>query len=508
MESCQAPRGELTVRRATSPSGGLVLGVLLVCAVTVLVWCPLRTRLELGGDEGYELQKALLMHRGATLYREIWNDQPPLHTWLLSLMFRVLGEEALWGRLLSLVAALWLGWNVGYWSRRGVAGPVGGALAVALLFTSGHFFIWSISAMLEVPAAAAGMTAVWLAHTRRFPDWQAGLLAGVLMGLAGQVKMTALLYCPACLGVLWLRQIEAPTREEKCRAWVVSVGTFGAGVLLGFLAIAMLWPGELSGLWSHFSPQMRAAFAPDYSFDWNWLAHEAALLLLGALFPLVATRSQWRHSLPFLVNFATTLLVLQFHRPVWPYYVLHLLVPAAILAAASLQAGWESLVLLFTRQRPPTGILRQMAGLVALVYSLVVVPTQLAGQIRASRLPDTALNQELVQQMQRCRAFSDRAFSVRPIIAFQAGMTTPPRTTVLPEKRIRLEPDIREVIAEDLEQWQPGAIYLFARFVTPRVQAFLDRDYALVFRDRTDFLYIRKDIARRLGDAEQSVAHK
>jgi hypothetical protein len=449
-----------------------------------------------------------LMHRGAALYREIWNDQPPLHTWMLSLMFRVLGEDALWGRLLSLVAALWLGWNVGYWSRRGVAGPVGGALTVSLLFTSDLFFTWAISAMLEVPAAAAGMTAIWLAHTRRFPDWQAGLLAGVLMGLAGQIKMTALLYCPSCLGVLWLRQVEAPARKEKWRFWTVSVGTFGAGVLTGFLAIAMLWPGELSGLWSHFSPQMRAAFALDHPFDWNWLAQEPALMLLGALFPLVATRSQWRHSLPFLLNFASTLLVLQVHRPVWPYYVLHLLVPAAILAAAPLQAGWESLVLLFTQERPPTGILRQMAGLMALVYSLVVVPTQMAGQIRASRLPDTALNQELVQQMQRCRAFSDRAFSVRPIIAFQAGMTTPPRTTVLPEKRIRLEPDIREVIAEDLEQWQPGAIYLFARFVTPRVQAFLERNYALVFQDRTDFLYIRKDIARRLSDMEQSDAHK
>jgi len=59
-----------------------------------------------------------------------------------------------------------------------------------------------------------------------------------------------------------------------------------------------------------------------------------------------------------------------------------------------------------------------------------------------------------------------------------------------------------------LEPWQPGAIYLFARFVTPRVQAILDRDYDLVFHHRTDFLYIRKDIARRLGDAEQPVAHK
>ncbi len=506
MGSYQATLGEMTDRRRLYPGGGLILGALLVCAVSILVWCPLATRLELGGDEGYELQKARLVHQGWRLYRDIWNDQPPLHTWMLSLLFRVLGEEALWGRLLSLAAALWLGWNVGYWSRRGIAGPVGGALALVLLFSTGSFFTWSISAMLEAPAAAAGMTAVRIADSRRFPDWQAGLVTGAVMGLAAQVKMTALLYCPACLVVLWLRQNDVPARQ-KWLPWTVSTGTFVAGVVLGFYMIAALWPGELSGLWSHFSPLMRTAFSRDYHFDWNWLSQEPALLLLGALFPTVAARSQWRYCLPFSVNFASTLLVLQIHRPVWPLYTLHLLVPAAILATVSLQAGWESLRLFFTRKTSPTGILQRSTGLVALVYCLVMAPTHLVWQIRLSRLLDTTLNLELVEHMQQCRSLSDRAFSVRPIIAFQAGMLTPPRTTVLPEKRVRLEPGLREVIAEDLEQWRPGAVYLYARFMTPRIQALLDRDYDLVFQERTDYLYLRKDIARSLRDTERSVDH-
>ncbi len=54
---------------------------------------PLRTALEFGGDEGYELMKGFLVSLGHPLYREVWNDQPPLHTELLTLLFRLFGPS-------------------------------------------------------------------------------------------------------------------------------------------------------------------------------------------------------------------------------------------------------------------------------------------------------------------------------------------------------------------------------------------------------------------------------
>jgi len=67
---------------------------------------PLRTALEFGADEGYELMKAFLVSLGHPLYREVWNDQPPLHTELLALLFRVFGASAYVGRLLSVGFAM------------------------------------------------------------------------------------------------------------------------------------------------------------------------------------------------------------------------------------------------------------------------------------------------------------------------------------------------------------------------------------------------------------------
>ncbi len=48
--------------------------------LALLLVASLRTGLEFGADEGYELMKRWLVSLGHLLYLEIWNDQPPWHT--------------------------------------------------------------------------------------------------------------------------------------------------------------------------------------------------------------------------------------------------------------------------------------------------------------------------------------------------------------------------------------------------------------------------------------------
>src|SRR5579859_5817859 len=64
----------------------------LLCLVA-----PLGTAFQFGPDEGYEFMKAFLVSVGHPLYSEIWNDQPPLHTEILALLFRLFGPSALVG---------------------------------------------------------------------------------------------------------------------------------------------------------------------------------------------------------------------------------------------------------------------------------------------------------------------------------------------------------------------------------------------------------------------------
>jgi hypothetical protein len=482
--------------------GSSVLCLLSAIAVAVFTWCPLASRIEFGGDEGYELQKAFLMKLGFRLYDEIWNDQPPLHTWLLSKALALLGNQTICGRMFSLASALFVAWSVGVWAHRS-AGWHGAVVVVIMLFGHSMFFLLGISAMLELPTIAAAMLAVNAAGRPGMPAQQGALVAGVLMGVAAQVKLTALLYSLSCLGLLWLK-------ADEQRLWRISSErisaalTFLLGVTVSFFAIAALWPGELSAILPHFSSEMTAAFGKDRGFRVEHLQQEPTLLLVGALALVSVGAKNLRFALPFLLQLVTTLVVLHFHRPYWEYYILHLLVPSAVLAALPLQEGWQTFARLFVPgPSPPVG-LKSALCLLAVIYSVVAGPAKFVQQLKESRQPDDLVNRELATLMRRFGSASESAFSIRPIFAFRAGLSTPPRTTVIPEKRVRTEKRLAELIRTDLESFRPGQVYLLSYLIKPVLQEVLLRDYQLLFQDGDHCLFLRRDIAelsRRAGPA-------
>ena len=78
-------------------------GLLLVLTITIVIYLslPLGSALEFGGDEGFELMKGYLCAKGYSLYSQIWNDQPPVLTMLLSLLFKSCGPSVLAARCLA-----------------------------------------------------------------------------------------------------------------------------------------------------------------------------------------------------------------------------------------------------------------------------------------------------------------------------------------------------------------------------------------------------------------------
>ena len=61
-----------------------VLGAILAAFLLIECFIPLSTAVRVGADEGFNLAKATLCLKGHKLYSEIWNDQPPLHTIVLT----------------------------------------------------------------------------------------------------------------------------------------------------------------------------------------------------------------------------------------------------------------------------------------------------------------------------------------------------------------------------------------------------------------------------------------
>src|SRR5437016_1003012 len=115
------------------------LSLLVPLCFVLLIICaaPLRTALEFGTDEGYELMKGFLLSRGFALYSEIWSDQPPLHTALLAFLFKLFGPSALAARLLSVAFAALALWSF-HELIRSRSGIIAAWIGTVLLALSPH----------------------------------------------------------------------------------------------------------------------------------------------------------------------------------------------------------------------------------------------------------------------------------------------------------------------------------------------------------------------------------
>jgi hypothetical protein len=217
--------------------------ILLVIGFYCLLEClvPLRTAVQIGGDEGFELAKATLCSKGFRLYEQVWNDQPPLHTWLVTKVIQFSDQPSKSGsgsapstldarpstptispllpRLVSvffgavLIGSLFLmAWKL--------AGLAVATIACVMLICSPGFLGLSASCMLEVPAYATAVAAMavlvvgvnrkadleHLPRTRapRFNSAKISLVsAAILFGASIMMKLVPLMLAPLFVLILY-----------------------------------------------------------------------------------------------------------------------------------------------------------------------------------------------------------------------------------------------------------------------------------------------------------------
>ncbi len=244
----------------------VILTILLTAFFLIQSCVPLRTAVQIGADEGFELAKATLSLKGYRLYSEVWNDQPPLHTFLITQILKNISPTILGPRLVTSVFAAVLLASVFFISLR-VSGLFVAALATALLIVSPGFVELSSSCMLEIPALAPAVAALGvlliggqskrqlnpnrIAETAEHAEYAKGrsrdsftlrvkrtatlnaashalflrgprisrftpiasstfkdVLAGVLFGVAFQIKLVNVILLPLAALIVWLRQHE------------------------------------------------------------------------------------------------------------------------------------------------------------------------------------------------------------------------------------------------------------------------------------------------------------
>jgi len=480
--------------------GGL-LGV-LAALLLVYSFLPLGTALEFGGDEGFEVIKPFLCLKGFSLYKEIWNDQPPVFTVLLTWAFKIWGPTILVARL---VAA---GFGLGLFATffllvRQRSGLRSAMLASFLLLASPVVLQLSVSVMLEAPAFATALLSAallfqWCRHPHR--GWL--LASGAVMGIALQIKLTAVLVVPAVLAEVALTrwssrsQLWARGAALDIVQWVTSVAAL-------FLAIGLVWASGSfqSSFRSHFMERP----VPGHSRAENYVLPASRLREhadgLGAAFiglVVLVRQKRWREYAFPAALLLTASAIHAVHRPWWNYYYLHLAIPLAWLGGAGLSdiisavsTSWSTGPFRLASAGAWKGVV-----LCALAALLLARPEKrLEANLRDLRQRPRVDPSVIVAKMRQYAPGTHWAYADPVIYPFHAQVPVPPELAIVMLKRFWSGQITVEAVVATCKRYHAEQLVLPA---TPssKWDELLASDYLAVCAERGWALYVARTLCQ------------
>lgn len=490
---------------------GMVAVILLLA---LAIFAPMREALVIGGDDSFELCKAQLLHRRPDLADRLANDQPWLHTLIISTLFHWLGEDAAIPRLFSLLCTLALVLACfRILSKDG--GMVEKCLILTFFVTSTQVMKLAVSAMLEIPAfaPAAWAVALSLGCGARSTFWRA-LGAGLLLAAAANIKLTALMVMPAWMMAMWVGR-----REIVSSRWAI---TLFSGFLLGSILVAWVSPTfSFDHLWlKHWRARgitwERGGLPP----IWDHVINDVTIYLaaFAGIWVLVSEGGRRHPGLLFAAGWLlTSLLVHIFHRPWFGYYALHFHVPVTILAAQGMARFLRNTFVHMTNPNI-TSELRQKNGGVAdqsgnsqsgFTWSAIAAIVVVSGWF-GFRLPATI---DQLLQIRRAELATENVFldAIRPYaqrvtwlystdntIVFHSGILQPPELVLITTKRYLLREISQEIVYQTIQAYRPEMMLLdrFGELSDPRFQTWVEESgYVKTFWMGNKELWISEHLA-------------
>lgn len=451
---------------------------------------------EFDTDEGFNLMKALLLDQGYDLYRQIWSDQPPLFTHVLSSVMHIFGYHVESGRVLVLLSACLLLWSAFLFLRiaSGTAQAFLGTLAILWI---PNFLKLSYSVMIGLPAIALAMTS--LAALAAWHRKRSTLLLGfsaLFLGLSVLTKGFTLLLLPIFLiGILCssypYNKNEAPPFSRRA----LPAAVFSAVFALTLIGLIWLLIG-LDHIQALLQTHLLARHAEQYR-NFNLLRalgnHEWQLFSAALAGSLIALR-QRRWLLLYPVSWMTVAAVmLSQHTPVWRHQLLLVTVPAAMLVPMVAEAGWHML-----QPKIHRGSLSWRGVIAALLILFFLY--DIGGAVLETRSRYHGTDQKALWNWQLTAAMAVYAphtrwvVTDRPMFAFRSGLPVPPELAVLSDKRLKTT-SIEQELPQILHRVQPEQVAL-ARFQWPRMLPYLRQHYRLVYSCPGGSLFLRSDFWR------------
>ncbi len=450
------------------------LWVLLSFALAVL-W---KDRV-LGGDEGLEAAKALQWLRMPSEWLRVWNDQPPLLSFIGALALKLGHEDMQAVRFCSILLCLGLPLSLAcYFGQMRM--PWGAPIAAAFLWFA-FPTIWGVF-MQEGPAYALGLASLIPLCGDPKGSRLRLIISSSIAAFALSIKLTAAF--ALLVPFIFLCQQSA----LKPLIW-------GSLAVLIVVVLSCILPGWSWNtiLISHFQGTklgMEQFHLRANAYTDAWLLCIFSLFAVGNRY----LRQALRPVMPWIVAAITSILIHILHKPFYLYYNLHLIAPLAVLAAVGLLdllVLAENFTLRGELSRMERGAIIAGAGSLICVWIFVGLASlrhhfQMTAPISAS---------DVVAGLRSLRSRGEEAFSLDPLWTFSADMTqSPPELTFVSLKRFWSGEISEAAIAGILLSNRIGGAVLTEEAVGRSAWKEFVAHYGPVARTGGSVLFARKDL--------------
>lgn len=473
--------------------------------ILVVLFYPFRFVFELDPDEGINLIKAFLSMQGIRLYSEIWSDQPPIFTHILSILFRIFGHSANVARILVLLLSCLLLWAIvrymlSFWRLPHAIG------AFLLIIILPYYTRLSVSVMIGLPAIVFAMLsflALSYWHLERKYIWL--ILSAILLGVSVLTKaFTGFLVPIFTIGIL-LFDIEGFRLKRSwgnflkpTAIWVAIfsiVTMFMAITFIGLEGIPQLINLHLiAGSSESLAHQIQDKTISEYLIA-SW-----PILLLGLVGMLYSIKEKKWTALYLSAWVITSFLLLSNHFPIWYHHQLLVTVPAACLAGIAIgEFMRETLNVLRTRKLRPLDVILVSISLIAIIFVATDRIPSLRNQYDKN-LPNInpPMGSPVPEQTMLAIIWdyadqTEMLVTDRPMFAFRTGLSVPPYIAAFTGKRYKIGDLTEDEVLETIKQYKPAQVVL-ARFFHPIIEEYLKDSYAIRYTRNNDTIYIRRDI--------------
>ncbi|MDX1952500.1 MAG: glycosyltransferase family 39 protein [Verrucomicrobiota bacterium] len=420
-----------------TPSRSFVLPNLLLLFFWALAFFqPLKYGISFGGDEGMEIQKALLLTKGYSLYDQIWSDQPPFYTYILALLIEIGGANSFLPRVFSVLCASIAVWVICYLTQK-EAGILAGLAAATAFISVPPVTGLSYAIMQEIPMVSFSLAACATAfsgnHVLR--RW----ITPVLIVLAISIKLTAILFLPAILVALTLNRLQE-TKNDSRTALKEVLCFFGISGTFGVLCVFLFGFGSLDQIFrTHFGfTDSNSEAANDLTITMRRDILPSIDLFIGASIGLFTTWRSMTRPFKFFcyaLVFGQALFCL-FHRPWWPFYLVGVSVPLCLFHALGIAAMLRGTVFTSSRDTTVRGLCITALGALVLVYSLFFWLYRFHDNYTGLQKMADIRKDGAVQFLARSGDTNQFIYSQDEMVAYHAGYSLAPELAVTSLKRL------------------------------------------------------------------------